>query len=356
MWSRLDRRPVERASSSVSKTPILVAFAGALSLLASAVVFIGAGQAPKGVSAETASVVVPHAVPRLTPPVIASTAIVGRPSFLPTMDEEWAAKLRDPSLWASRRSGSDNGTVGNVRPSRPSALGNPEPRPPAGLFSGIFDDFRWGGPSAPRQSSATYRTVCVRLCDGYYWPISYATTRSSFERDAAKCEASCGGAKLYVYRNPGEEAEDMVDLRGQPYTRLTTAFLYRTQYDAQCKCQPHPWEEAARLRHRIYALEAAARQGDRKAASELQGIRASERQTRNEKRAETDASEGKRPRRKSASSSKSKQGSGSAAKVAARPAPSNGVVIMRLGATRQVVQAAPSRPRNDDWRRAVYGQ
>jgi hypothetical protein len=301
-------------------------------------------------------VILPHAVPRLTPPVIASTTIAARPSFLPTMDEEWAAKLRDPSFWARRKSGSDNGTIGFGRPSRPSALGNPEPAPPAGAFWGIFDDFRWGSPGAPRQNLGTYRTVCVRLCDGYYWPISFATTRSTFERDAAKCEASCGGAKLYVYRNPGEEPDDMVDLRGQPYKRLTTAFLYRTQYDAQCKCQPHPWEEAARLRHRIYALEAAARQGDRKAASELQGIRASERQARNDKRAEAGTSESPRPRRKAARASKTKQVSGSTPKVAARPALPNGAVIMRLGATRQVVHVAPSRPRNDDWRRAVYGQ
>lgn len=300
--------------------------------------------------------VLPHAVPRLAPPVIASTAIVGRASFVPTVDEEWSTRLRDPSFWAGRRSGSDNGTIGTARATRPNALGNPEPKPPAGTFSGLFDDFRWGPLSAPRQSSPTFRTVCVRLCDGYYWPISFATTRSSFERDAAKCEASCGGAKLYVYRNPGEEADDMVDLRGQPYKRLTTAFLYRTQYDAQCKCQPHPWEEAARLRHRIYALEAAARQGDRKAASELQGIRATERQTRSDKRAEADRAERPRPPARSASSGKTRQASASTPRKVARSAPPSGVVIMRLGATRQTVQVAPSRPRNDDWRRVVYGQ
>lgn len=334
---------------------MLAVFAGAISLVMSAAVFSGAINGPAGRSPQAAAVVVPHAVARLTPPVIAATTIVGRASFVPTVDEEWAAKLRDPSFWARRRSGNDNGTIGNVRPSRPSGLGNPEPKAPTETFSSLFDEFRWAPQGAPRQSAATYRTVCVRLCDGYYWPISFATTRSSFERDAAKCEASCGGAKLYVYRNPGEEADDMVDLRGQPYKRLTTAFLYRTQYDAQCKCQPHPWEEAARLRHRIYALEAAARKGDRSAASELHSIRASERQARNDKRAEAGRGEGSKSRGRTASARKSKQSSG-VTKTAARPAPPNGVVIMRLGATRQVVHVAPSRPRGEDWRRVVYGQ
>ena len=33
-----------------------------------------------------------------------------------------------------------------------------------------------------------------------------------------------------------------------------SAFLYRTQYVSDCKCQPHPWEVEATERHRMYAL------------------------------------------------------------------------------------------------------
>ncbi len=52
-----------------------------------------------------------------------------------------------------------------------------------------------------------------------------------------------------------------------PYKKLSTAYLFRTKYDAQCKCQPHPWEEASRDRHRLYALEAAKLKGTNKVAS-----------------------------------------------------------------------------------------
>lgn len=102
---------------------------------------------------------------------------------------------------------------------------------------------------------ATYRTVCVRLCDGYYFPISYATTPDHFAKDSAKCEASCGSpARLYVYENPGSESESMEDLAGRPYSELKTAFLYRTEYVPSCSCKAQPWEQEAQDRHRLYAL------------------------------------------------------------------------------------------------------
>lgn len=108
------------------------------------------------------------------------------------------------------------------------------------------------------RSVATYRTVCVRLCDGYFFPISYATTPDYFAKDSAKCEASCGSpARLYVYENPGSEggeAEAMEDLEGRPYGELKTAFLYRTEYVPSCSCKAQPWEQEAQDRHRLYAL------------------------------------------------------------------------------------------------------
>jgi len=132
-------------------------------------------------------------------------------------------------------------------------------------------------PSRPlpeaRPVVAAYRTMCVRLCDGYYWPVSFAASPESFERDQSVCAKSCSSpTALYTYPNPGGEPEDMQSLQGAPYKSLGTAFLYRTTYDASCKCRPHPWEAEAVERHKSYPKAAprptevrAAARGNRRA-------------------------------------------------------------------------------------------
>jgi hypothetical protein len=77
--------------------------------------------------------------------------------------------------------------------------------------------------------SGTFRTLCVRSCDGYFFPVAYSSSADELDRDAAACQAQCPGTEveLYVHRTPGEEADRMVSLSGRPYTALPTAFRYR---------------------------------------------------------------------------------------------------------------------------------
>ncbi len=134
----------------------------------------------------------------------------------------------------------------------------------------------WGfgdEPEEERPAAGAYRTVCVRLCDGYYFPINFAVTRDKLQRDSGVCASRCGAqGRLFVHRNPGGSVEDMEDLSGRPYRQLRTAFLYRTELVANCKCQPDPWDEAAQNRHRAYALALEARKGSKMAAKELQTL------------------------------------------------------------------------------------
>ena len=90
-------------------------------------------------------------------------------------------------------------------------------------------------------------TLCVRTCDGYYWPVSYSTTQASFTRDATQCRSSCATpARLFVYRNPGADVQSMVDLQGKPYAQTRNAFRYRTEYVKDCRCKPEPWSAEAK--------------------------------------------------------------------------------------------------------------
>jgi len=87
--------------------------------------------------------------------------------------------------------------------------------------------------------SGTYRTVCVRSCDGAYFPISFATVPGRFPDDEKTCKALCPAtdANLYAYRNPGEDIGQAVSLGGQSYTALPTAFQYRKEFTAACSCR-----------------------------------------------------------------------------------------------------------------------
>ena len=99
----------------------------------------------------------------------------------------------------------------------------------------------------------TYRTVCVRLCDGAYHPISFSTTRDRFKADAARCQAGCDQpSKLFVVKPEGSP-EDMVGVRGGSYTDLPNAFKFQTSYNAACSCGGQPWEAKAQNRHRLLA-------------------------------------------------------------------------------------------------------
>ena len=106
----------------------------------------------------------------------------------------------------------------------------------------------------------SYRTVCVRTCDGYYWPISHSVTRDGLSTDARQCESSCAGeAKLYYQNRHDPDPKSMVDLQGQPYTALKTAFLYRRTLISGCGCRPAPWSAAERFRHHEYRVAEDAR-------------------------------------------------------------------------------------------------
>lgn len=121
----------------------------------------------------------------------------------------------------------------------------------------------------------TYRTMCVRLCDGAYFPISYATTRDRFARDEAECASRCGVAtRLFTFANPGGSPDIMQDREGRSYIALPTAFQFRREVVAGCSCKAQPWEEASRERHRLFALEQDVAAGRAVEVAELDALRA----------------------------------------------------------------------------------
>ncbi len=125
---------------------------------------------------------------------------------------------------------------------------------PYGVPYGAYGETYQGGLSgysgsygSAMHGSGGFRTLCVRTCDGFYWPMSFSTSHAGIDRDARQCRASCGApARLFYHRNPGGDVQHSIDLNGQPYTRLENAFRYRKEYVADCRCKPVPWSEEAK--------------------------------------------------------------------------------------------------------------
>ncbi len=83
-----------------------------------------------------------------------------------------------------------------------------------------------------------YRSVCVRLCDGFFYPISYSTYSGRLAQEQEQCQSSCAApAELYVYRNPGQEIEQAISLNGSAYMDLPVALKFRKSYVNGCSCK-----------------------------------------------------------------------------------------------------------------------
>jgi Protein of unknown function (DUF2865) len=124
-------------------------------------------------------------------------------------------------------------------------------RGPGNFLDNLFGNNN-NNPNAPGADfgpqSGTFRTVCVRTCDGAYFPISFATVPARFPDDEKTCKALCPAAEatLFAHRNPGEDMSQAVSITGQTYSSLPNAFKYRTEFNPSCACKAagQTWSDA----------------------------------------------------------------------------------------------------------------
>jgi Protein of unknown function (DUF2865) len=110
------------------------------------------------------------------------------------------------------------------------------------IFSFFSDEDSDNSRYTPSYGASTYRTLCVRECDGFYFPISTATTENQFRDDEAKCRSQCAApAQLFYHRSDQDvdqaaAAGTMVSLSGKPYSEMPNAFRNRKVYIRGCSC------------------------------------------------------------------------------------------------------------------------
>jgi len=104
--------------------------------------------------------------------------------------------------------------------------------------------------------SAGSYAVCVRTCDGSFFPISYSGPSDRLED---VCRTLCPNADTQLYSFPfGGTIEQAVSISGERYVDLPNALKFQQSYDATCSCRRkgESWAQALAAAEAKYGHEA----------------------------------------------------------------------------------------------------
>lgn len=146
---------------------------------------------------------------------------------------------------------------------------------------GFFDQLFGGGDlfphSAPNQpfeeqprideeeagARGGSQAVCVRSCDGGFFPLSISARRADSDHLSNLCQALCPNVTVSVYtRSPNREISTAVSLdTGEAYVDMPNASKFQKSFDPACTCKPpgQSWVEALAGAERLLGQE---RKGD----------------------------------------------------------------------------------------------
>ncbi len=128
-----------------------------------------------------------------------------------------------------------------------------EPRPGEGDEIGVEDNRARGGSMA----------VCVRSCDGGFFPLNFSARRANLDDLAQLCRALCPNTDVTLYtKTPYSDISTAISIEGEAYSDHPNALKFQTSYDASCGCKPpgKSWvetlEEAERILAESYSKDA----------------------------------------------------------------------------------------------------
>ncbi|MGH6800423.1 MAG: DUF2865 domain-containing protein [Methylocella sp.] len=97
----------------------------------------------------------------------------------------------------------------------------------------------------PRGGS---QALCVRDCDGGFFPLNLSARQSDTDQLTGLCQALCPNAAVSVYtRSPSRDINTAVSLDGDtPYADSPNALKFEKTFDPACTCKPagQSWAEA----------------------------------------------------------------------------------------------------------------
>jgi hypothetical protein len=88
------------------------------------------------------------------------------------------------------------------------------------------------------EARAGGKAVCVRSCDGAFFPVSYSASSSRLDSLADLCRALCPNAEVTLYTYPVTgDIEQALSINGARYMDSPTALRYRKTFDSSCSCR-----------------------------------------------------------------------------------------------------------------------
>lgn len=127
-------------------------------------------------------------------------------------------------------------TIFGIEPRRPSELDSTMPELDPEQMQPTEDRARMGGPY----------TVCVRSCDGFFFPLANNPNGGQDEM----CQALCPGTETTAFgMSSGGDIQNAVQRStGTPYASLPNAGKYTRSFDAACTCRApgQSWVQALR--------------------------------------------------------------------------------------------------------------
>jgi hypothetical protein len=88
------------------------------------------------------------------------------------------------------------------------------------------------------QAHAGSKEVCVRTCDGYFFPIGYSGSGGRSGDLQEMCRALCPNAEVALYSYPPSgDINEAVGADGAHYADLPNALKYRKSVDSTCTCR-----------------------------------------------------------------------------------------------------------------------
>jgi hypothetical protein len=98
--------------------------------------------------------------------------------------------------------------------------------------------------------------ICVRTCDGGFFPISYSARSSNLDDLATMCRALCPNAEVKLYTaSQSKVLSTALSIDGEAYSDHPNAHKFETTYDPSCGCKPpgQSWAEALVEAERLIA-------------------------------------------------------------------------------------------------------